>query len=220
MRIGIQNKRGLVPSPVKKSRGFTIVEMTVALGIFTIVLFMTSSAFFSIVNADRKSRATRIATDNLNLVLEDMSRKIKTGVNYKCGGGLSGTFDCTASSGAFSFNDQSGQLITYKRAQGSWPVSVGGCGDAFSGTRGCILRRVGGSSEVFMLATSPEIDIKELKFWVSGSSLYSSGDKRQPAVAISIWGYIGPSVSNAPNQAEKSTFRIQTAIVQRTYDNY
>ena len=196
--------------------------MTVALGIFTIVLFMTSSAFFSIVNADRKSRATRIATDNLNLVLEDMSRKIKTGVNYRCGGGFSGTLDCTAFNETFSFNDQSGQLVTYKRAQGSLSVSLGwGCGDDFSGARGCILRRVGGTTNPFMLATSPEIDIKELKFWVSGSKLLlSDGDTRQPAVVISIWGYIGPSVSNAPNQAEKSTFRIQTTITQRTHDSY
>lgn len=218
MKIGTQNKRSLAPSFVKKSRGFTIVEMTVALGIFTIVLFLASSAFFSIVNADRKSRVIRIGMDNLNLALEDMSRKIKTGTTYKCSDGV-GVGDCVLSNSTLSFSDQNGQRVTYRRAYGRWSIPIGCGDDLYAGARGCILRA--GADGIFKLVTSPEIDIKELKFWVSGSSTYLiGGDKRQPAVVISISGYIGPTTAVSSNQAGKSAFRVQTTVTQSVYDKY
>lgn len=219
MKTDNQNKIGSARCPLRTLRGFTIVEMTVSLGVFTIVLFMSSSAFLSIVSADRKSRVTRIAMDNLNLALEDMSRKIKTGTSYRCGGGV-GTGDCVPlSNNTLSFFTQDGQRTTYKRTQGPWPIPVG-CGDSvFAGTRGCILRA--GADGLFALATSPEIDIKDLKFLVSGSTPYSfGGNIRQPTVVISILGYVGPAVAGPSGQAEKSTFRIQTAVTQSIYDNY
>jgi len=38
-------------------RGFTLIEMTVSLGLFTIIMFIATSAFLSIVNTDRKARS-------------------------------------------------------------------------------------------------------------------------------------------------------------------
>jgi len=63
-------------------RGFTLIEMTVSLGLFTIIMFIATSAFLSIVNTDRKARSVRIAADNLNIALEDMSvNNCTSGVN-------------------------------------------------------------------------------------------------------------------------------------------
>ena len=186
-------------------RGFTLIEMIVSLGLFTIVLFITTSAFLAIVNADRKSRATRVATDNLNLALENMSRKIKTGYTYNCGGG-SGANDCVVPQSIFEFTDQSGSRVSYKRAQGTAE-----CGSGYGVNQGCILRLDAG---VPVLSTSPEIDITSLKFLVSGSALWP--DTKQPAVVIAIEGAIGV---NAGNPSGKSSFKIQTILTQRIYDH-
>ena len=114
-------------------RGFTLIEMTVSLGLFTIIMFIATSAFLSIVNTDRKARSVRIAADNLNIALEDMSRRIKTGNTYYCGDSATGTLNCPVTpSPVFSFNDQEdpSNRIIYKRMTGS------SCGTGYAGTQG------------------------------------------------------------------------------------
>lgn len=188
-------------------RGFSLVEMIVSLGIFTIVLFIATSAFLTVVNADRKSRSTRIAMDNLNLALEDMSRRIKTGSSYNCGDTPDATLDC-ASPGedSFKFIDQDNDPIIYKWAQGSQQIPAG-CGSNYVDGQGCILRTIPHSTS-FMLATSPEIDLTKLKFIVSGSTF---GDVFQPVAVVMIDGSLGVD-------PKKTTFKIQTTITQRKYD--
>ena len=180
--------------------------MTVSLGLFTIIMFIATSAFLSIVNTDRKTRSVRIAADNLNISLEDMTRRIKTGSSYYCGEYASGTQDCASIPGnALSFNDDSDASVRviYRRVVGSNPVP-GGCGVGYTGTQGCILRDN-------KLITSPEVDITSLKFIVTGSAGITT-DTIQPMVVIVIDGSLGsgPTASN---------FKMQTTVTQRAYDN-
>jgi len=182
--------------------------MIVSLAIFTIALFIATSAFLSIVNSDRKSRATRVATDNLNLTLEEMSRKIKTGSSYSCLG-APGVADCYTAQGVLAFTDQTGVRIIYKRGAGGGSVAAGGCGAGYAATQGCILRSDGGAA--FVQSTSPEIDVTNLRFFVTGSAIWP--DSVQPSVVIAIDGMLG-------NQAAtKVAFKIQTTITQRAYDH-
>lgn len=159
--------------------------MIVSLGLFTIIMFIATSAFLSIVNTDRKARAVRIAVDNLNIALEDMSRRIKTGSTYSCGGGA-GTNDCPAGLGSFAFTEQDGSTRTiYTRGSNA------------------VLRN---GTQV----TSSEITITNLRFIVSGSN--PSPDTKQPMVTIVIDGSLGSGTAS-------STFKIQTTVTQRAYDN-
>lgn len=174
MKVNNQNKKG-----------FTLVEMIVSLGLFTIIMFIATSAFLSIVNTDRKSRAVRIAADNLNIALEDMSRRIKTGSGYDCGT-IGIPTDCLGGANSFTFNNQDGVPTTY----------------SLSGTS--ILRDG-------IQITSPEIIITGLNFVVSGS-LVGVADNKQPMVVIVIDGSLGAG-------ATASSFKIQTTITQRAYDN-
>ena len=213
-----------------QQRGFTLVETLVAVGLFAIVTTVASSAFLAMVNADRVSRSLRIATDNLSLSLEDMSRRIKTGTVYVCipdpailSPGVSGTADCAAavSAPSMAFNDQDGVRFFYKRGEGPGsPIATpAGCGDVLYATnnagvitnKGCILRQ---SVSILGLVpwtptTSHEIDIKTLKFVVGGSS---SADAIQPYVIILVEGEIGV----APKPTTK--FKMQTMVTQRQLD--
>lgn len=180
----------------KNSKGFTLIEMIVSLGLFTIVLFVATSAFLSIVNVDRKSRATRIVADNLNLSIEDMTRNIKTGLTYYCGTPDTGSVgDCALGANSMFFTNQEGVRIGY------YLDNV---------TTHAIFRTTGtGPGAVTQRVTSPEIVIENLKFFVSGSTSYLSGDRKQPMVVIMISGSLG---ANMP-------IKIQTTVTQRAYDN-
>ncbi|HAS84935.1 MAG TPA: hypothetical protein DCS23_02605 [Candidatus Yonathbacteria bacterium] len=152
-------------------RGFTLIEMTVSLGLFTIIMFIATSAFLSIVNTDRKARSVRIASDNLNITLEDMSRRIKTGSGYDCGA-IGAPTDCASGLSSLTFDDQDGNQVTY-----SW-----------DNINFSILRNG-------VPITSPEIVITGLKFVVSGSA--PAPDARQPMVAIVIDGSLGSGTTES-----------------------
>lgn len=182
-------------------QGFTLIEMVVSIGLFTIVLFIATSAFLNVVNADRKSRAVRVAADNLNLALEDMQRRIRTGSYYYCGTGgdtaqvVSDT--CVNNNSTFSFTEQNGTRTTY-----TW-----------NGTS--IFRTTGAGAPV--VTTAPEINVYRLSFMVRGSALGPSGggtDPNQPYVVISVAG----KIVSAAQPATGVDFNIQTIVTQRNYD--
>lgn len=178
-------------------RGFTLVEMIVAIGLFTIVLFIASSAFLSVLDADRKSRATRIAMDNLNLSLEDMARRIKTGTSYYCGGTTSstGSMDCAAPGlNSIALTEQDGTRTAYHLDAGA-------------------IKRKRGAIGAELDVTAPEITISNLKFIVSGSTIWDplgSRDTAQPYVTILVEGVTEEKITTG--------FSIQTTVAQRTYD--
>lgn len=203
-----QNNKGSIRQNLSKKNlgGFTLVEMIVSIGLFTVVLFIATSAFLTVVNADRKSRATRIATDNLNLALEDMQRKIRTGSSYYCGPGgessLTAIRDCSGYPGdsVISFTEQDGVTrTTYSLGLLTSP-----------GTPKSVYRYR--SAGIPIPVTAPEISISDLKFFVQGST---PGDPIQPYVVIVIDG----AIINTANPALGASFKIQTTVTQRNYDS-
>lgn len=199
-------------SNAKTAKGFTLVEMIVAIGLFTIALFITSSAFLSVLNADRKSRATRTAMDNLNLSLEDMARRVKTGSIYNCGGGA-GTMDCSPGGSILAITDQNGERIIYKRGTGSSAVTAGsgasGCGTGFNTSQGCIVRD---KASTALRVTGSDVDITDLQFLVSGSTIWDPVGRNtvQPYASIMVEGVTTGKVTTG--------FNIQTTVAQRAYD--
>lgn len=65
-------------------RGFTLVEMIVALGIFAVVALVAVGALGRIVDANRKSQSLKSAINNLNFALESISREVRVGTAYNC----------------------------------------------------------------------------------------------------------------------------------------
>lgn len=133
-------------------------------------MFIATSAFLSIVNTDRKARSVRIAADNLNIALEDMSRRIKTGSSYDCGS-IGAPTDCPGGEDSLTFDDQNGDSTTY-----SW--------------NGASILRDGTS------ITSSEITIDSLRFIVSGSAGIAT-DTIQPMVVIVIDGSLGTGATES-----------------------
>lgn len=173
-------------------RGFTLIELMVAVSIFSLVMVMSAGAILAILDANYKSQTERSVMDNLNNALEDMTRSIRFGSHYHCGssGDLTQTQDCASGNTAMAVLDSSGNTILY----------------ALSG--GSITRSVNGGAALAL--TSPDITITSLAFRVFGSSV---SDTLQPQAIVLIKGYV-----SGKNQTS-SSFVLETTISQRNFDD-
>ncbi len=68
----------------KKSLGFTLVEMMVAVSIFSVVALVITGAVITANEVNRKAQSIKLAIDNLNFALENMSLKIRQGKDFYC----------------------------------------------------------------------------------------------------------------------------------------
>lgn len=180
-----------------RQSGFTLVEIIIAVTLFSLVVFISLGALITIFDANRRAQATRTVIDNLNFALEDMTRTVRFGSDYHCG--ISGTItdprDCPSGDTLFATNFE-GATIVYAL-----------CGNAIkrsdNGDTNC-------SSNNMKAITSPETIIDHLRFYSFGSE--SVTDTNQPYVVAVIRGYVG----NKPTT--QSVFSIQTLMSRRTLD--
>ena len=119
-----------------KNRGFTLLEMLVAVGLFTVALFIIMVTLFSVTNAQKKAAALQNAQDNLRFAFEAMTKEIRTGRSFHCGasGALTQAQNCNFPNGSdsFSFRNGAGQTVTYqvilnqlvKSSDGNLPCTV------------------------------------------------------------------------------------------------
>lgn len=128
--------------PLKSQKGFTLVEMLVAIAIFMIVVVTTLGAFLKMVDVNKKVQSVRNAMDNANLAMETMMRNIRLGYDYSSFG-----------ENGISFRSQNGAVLTY---------SLGGTGTQ-------IIRTVDGGDAVAI--TSPDLMIENLAFNIIGASV-------------------------------------------------
>ncbi len=175
-----------------RNTGFTLVELIVSLGLFTIVAMISTGALLSLSDTNRKVKTMRIAMDNLNLALESMSREIRMGSVYTCNPTLmislvsGGTgVGCSSGNSSLAFLSQDGDTMVYS-------------------LNSSIVQRSKNGGGSFSDITAPDITINELNFYVLGAG---SGTEH-PHVVISIAGTVDGKLS--------SSFRIQTTVTQRS----
>lgn len=168
-------------------RGFTLIELIVALSVFSIAIFMATSTFLNLQNAERKVQNEVNLQDNLRFGLEMMAKEIRTGRDYHCG--LSAgvlPLDCPAGDLSLTFQNAQLQSVIYRQIDNRIQKSVDG-------------------GAVFQPLTSVGVLIEDLTFYVSGAA---SGDNIQPRVLISVKA----SVQTKETQKELS---LQTLVSQR-----
>lgn len=172
--------------------GFTLIEMIVSVGLFTIVMVVATGAYLSLIALDRKARATNDLVTNLTFAIDAMERSIRTGGNYQCGGGT----NCWPSGGStFSFTNDQGQLVTYLvKSDNTVGQCIGG---------GCTPSNA-------KALTDPRVAISSLMFYVKG---VGSGDDLQPRATFVMKGTLTPDAATGP-----ITFTIQSSASQRAIE--
>lgn len=186
-------------SRLSVSRGFTIIEMLVAFGIFAVIMVIAVGSLLSLIEANHKAQALKTVVNNLHFALENMTRNIRTGNNYHCGGGsVAVAQDCPATpSNQLVFKARDGGYILYK---------LGESGD---------IERSKSNDPIALVIqeplpiTAPEIQVETLKFYVDGTE---ADDNEQPRVLIMARG------SMQGKSKVISRFDIQTLVSQRDLD--
>ncbi len=189
-------------TPTKKnSRGFSLMEVMVAVSIFIIVAMVAGSSFVGLVSAYKTTSVSHQNMDNLNISIESMVRSIKKGTNYHCGPDpdLSAPLDCALSPSDFlTFLSSSGDPVTYSLGKSSYSQCP-------SPSQVC--KKIGDGE--YLALTDPSIvSINHLLFFVLGTSLV---DSQQPRVVIVIDGTAGRG-------KDQTTFSLQTMVSQRNLD--
>ncbi|MBI2023791.1 type II secretion system protein [Candidatus Giovannonibacteria bacterium] len=99
-------------------RGFTLLEILISLGVFSIAVFIILTVLFSVSDAQKKTIAVQNAQDNLRYAFEAMTKEIRTGKVFHCGtgGSLTSPQNCAYPNGesSFTFRNSAGQVVTYQ----------------------------------------------------------------------------------------------------------
>ena len=175
----------ITPAP---TRGYTLLELIVSIGIFSIIMLAVTGAYLTLINLERKARAVSDLNSNLAFTIDGMSRTVRTGKNYACPSGGNGT--CSE----LSFTDSQNQQVTYLlKSDGSIGQCIGG---------------VSCTSSNATSLTDPRITIETLTFYVRGVG----ADDAQPRVTFTVRGGIQTEATKRTN------FTIQGAASQRLID--
>lgn len=170
-------------------KGFLLVELIVAVFLFSIVMVVAMGAIVSAIDANKKTQSLESVMNNLNLALDEITRSLAVGSNYQ------GVPDVETDE--ITFESQDGELVTYKIHDLS--------------TRGYISRKVDvGGRELRM--TAYEINLQSgTHFRISGIP-GSVGSAEQPRVEIFLNGTVKAGPRN------DTDFSLQTMVSQRIPD--
>lgn len=196
-----------------KRRGFTLVEMIVSLGIFSVVAVVALGALVSIVSANKKAQSLQATITNLNFALETMSREMRVGFNYHCYGSTSSIIpalfpqDCSISTNSQQIafesstvlpvgsNGPCNAIIAYRFPQvaGKYTVEKAQQNDC---------NQTLDSSSFVPIISPKDVTITDVKIAVETTATY-------PLAFIKISGYSGA------RERERSDFNVQMAVSSR-----
>lgn len=181
---------------MKHSRGYTLLEMIVSIGVFSIVMLTATGAYLSLIRLDRQTRAVNDIVTSLSFAIDTMSREIRTGAYYKCNNSQA-TPNCTGTPGtSFGFVDSRtpARSVVYLLENGQ-----------------IYARITSGGVTTESAFTDPRVTIESLRFFVRGVGT-STGDGTaliQPQSVFSVRGTIQTDTGRA------LTFTVQSSATQR-----
>jgi prepilin-type N-terminal cleavage/methylation domain-containing protein len=197
-------------------RGFTLIEMIIALMIFSIVAVVALAALVKIVDANKKAQTTQDAVLGLSFALESMSRELRTATTIRCETTSTGSFTDPGAYAAQSCPSVGhNQLLLFKSANtdytstppcrliyaylfsGSGPYQLSkaqqrrgnGCTDTFNSTSFYPITPLGVSITDYEVGVSPD---------------------QFSYVFLGLSGYAGV------REQVKTYFTVQTAVSQRS----
>jgi len=189
----------------KQQKGFTVIEMMVAVALFAVVMLVSAGALISLTTANRKAQALQSVMNNLNVTLDSMVRSMRAGSTFHCGpgGSLSLPQDCSNGNTYFAFESHGGSSLTTTDQHVYSFVPPTGSANGY-------IQRSEDGGATWVRITAPEISITDMQFYVVGTT---RGDTVQPKAVIEVRG-----VAGGLNTKLTSTFHIQATAVQRILD--
>jgi prepilin-type N-terminal cleavage/methylation domain-containing protein len=197
-------------------KGFTLIEMLITVGLFTIVITIAVGAFTNAIRTERQVSSLISAESNVSLALEQMTREIRNGYLFCHDPGAAATDPpspscndannssmptCTTSGNpddpvwtcpSLDFYDsETGDHINYSWAGGSLTESI--------------------NSSTPQSITGDSVSVKDLQFVLFGQT---EGDHWPPRITISL----GIAPSSTDPAVENDIFNLETTVSARTID--
>jgi len=205
MNLNRKQNNKAVHTRYLRYRGFTLVEMMVAIAVFSIVMVTAMSALLTVVDANNKARAIKTAINNVSMAIESISKDMRMGTDYGCADSESGSFaECSTGN----------SVIRYKSPRAFFDISSGERKFAYykfkTGQIWSCLEKTAdmdcSQSSNFLPITSSEVTIKNAVFYVIGTNPL---DGLQPRMIMTVSGEAGNK------EKIKTEFDLQTSVSQR-----
>ena len=194
------------------NKGFTLLELIVALAVFSVVMLIGTGAVLSALSTNKKAQSVQLIMNNLNFALESITRTMRTGTVYHCQNNITRVTpsidaprDCSSGANAVAFEPALGSpsspsdQVVYRA--NTHPTVSG----AFQ-----IERSVDGAA-TFVPITALEVVIENLQFYVTDTATAPTNVNQARAVIV-LHGYA------AVDPRQSTPFNIQTSVTQRLLD--
>lgn len=173
-------------------KGFTLIELIVAIGLFGVSSTIIAGMLLSMVSIQNRAIAIRSTMDNLGFALEIMSKDIRTGSAYPASCNPCSEFSFTsaydvANAGGAFLPDGTPDTVYYRNNSNRFEKKLNG--------------------GAYLPLTAPEVRIDRLRFYVTGAS---ATDDIQPMVTVVVSASAGRNFDTKIN--------LQTTISQRRID--
>lgn len=215
---------------IKNLPGYTMVELLIATTVFTIITLGAFTVLFAAQNGYDRVSGSRIITDNINLVLDTMSREIKFGTEYKCVN-FTGNFASTGNyltltSGSLYDNDSNGNCNAFSFIpQEELDTRIVYYFNPVNSTINQVMyKRTTPNGTTFARDTSfGDIPLTSTGFRVDNLNFVLRGVSRndylQPRIILTTTGIVDYSIKKTGAVLKTTYFSAQTAITQRLLDN-
>ncbi|MES2023140.1 MAG: prepilin-type N-terminal cleavage/methylation domain-containing protein [Patescibacteria group bacterium] len=201
----------------QKNYGFTIIETMIAISLFLVVVLIGMGALLNASMLHQKAQNIRSLIDNLSFTMEDMSRNLRTGYDYRCIGATTANTDLIYDIGK-SQSSKSGETcagIAFESSTGDpsndndqWVYYIDN-GKILKSTQAPYSLLIPSSLSPYVQLTPDDINIDPASgFFILGAE---SGDDQQPFVTIRLVGNIHYKNTDTP-------FNLQTSVSQRLLD--
>lgn len=218
----------------KSQSGFTLIELIVSLGVFSVVITIAVGALLMLVATNEQLQGEQSVMTNLSFALDSMTREIRTGSDYYCdeannydAGGPNNIFDgydgnnLDSIIGSDGYRNCAGRTNANRTLHG---VAFVEGGDSISGgnerilffhdsNTGQLYRRIGTEEPISI--TGSGLYINNAEFYVTGSRPVADGPPNhddQASVTIII------EASAASTSPADEIVTVQTTVSQRTLD--
>lgn len=205
------------------SPGFTLVEVMISIGLFTVIMVIGIGAILGVNSTHRKTQSMRAVVDNLSFVMDDMARSIRLADSIFCTSNIvapNSALDITSISngGPYQSCPSGGNILAFEPY---WNYDANNPNNQVvyylqdADGVGTIFKKPAENqdwgADPFIPITPAEIDIDMNKsgFWVTGTE--DEITPVQPKVTIVLVGTV--RLGNVASE-----FNLQTTVSQRLLD--